>query len=138
MNVSIPLSLVVDLLTPPEEVSTVPQYRDYIAGLLRAPVAASASVPGRGPGRPLKYLHPAYSETEWRALKEYCRTWLSENEPNIPPKFAQVQPDDPAVVVLENGQTLNFAGRVGFGPDPIGHLGMVAIPLFPPSIGDSE
>lgn len=113
-KVSLPLQVVLSLTTPPSEVETVEDYRQYIHDLL---AGGGTGCPAR-PGRPLKVQHVHYNDAELKAIRTLimneAQTYQAEYTANgrLPKGFADEQPDDETEFLLDNDVTVVFADRV--------------------------
>lgn len=121
------------LLTPPEGVDA----GIYVAHI-NAIVFAEDKKDLRGPGRPLVYKHPAYSEDEWKAIKALVYRELNSSDPDIwingsgprPKGVALLQPDDEKDIVLDNGVIMSYSERIKFDQK---NGEVIAFSIFPPS-----
>jgi len=107
-QVKLELGTILALLTPPNDVASVDDYRRYIHDLLGG---VQDPQPKRKPGRPLKYGHPYYSDDEYRhickkvveQIDKYPEHWTNDKGV-VAKKAAQDQTGVPrGYVLLDNG-----------------------------------
>jgi hypothetical protein len=113
---------------------------DLVANLDQQP-AKAAEPPKqdaqRGPGRPIKYGHPAYSEEEFKAIRDYIMDDVRayperyRNDQGKPARaLHQNQPESELEFLLDNSALLQFGERFQLDPSIVGGV----VPQFPPVI----